>query len=138
MTGQRRKPHIHVTAGLIRKNGKWLITKRPEGGHLEGYWEFPGGKQENNENLQGCLEREIEEEVGLKVRANQVVLTVFHEYKTKVISLHALDCIVLDGEPRAIECQDFRWVDLGDFQKYKFPPPDVKVIEYLSRHKKEI
>lgn len=128
---QRPKPHIHVTAGLIRKNTSLLIAKRPKGGPLEGYWEFPGGKQEKGESLKGCLEREIEEELGLKIRANRVLLTVVHEYESKVISLHVLDCTIVEGEPRAIECQEFRWVDPVDIHKFEFPPPDIKVIEFL-------
>ena len=72
--GPDNKPHFHVTAGVVWKNGRVLIAKRPEGGHLEGYWEFPGGKQEKGESLKGCLEREIEEELGLKVRAEEANL----------------------------------------------------------------
>ena len=131
MTGQSRKPHIHVTAGLIRKNSRFLITKRPKGGHLENYWEFPGGKQEKGESLKRCLEREIEEELGLEIRAGHLSLTVVHEYESKVISLHVLDCAILQGEPRAIECQEFRWVDPVDMHQFKFPPPDMEVIEFL-------
>ncbi|MBW1902052.1 MAG: (deoxy)nucleoside triphosphate pyrophosphohydrolase [Deltaproteobacteria bacterium] len=132
MTKEKQKPHIHVSAGLIQKDGRFLITKRPKGGHLEGYWEFPGGKQEKGESLKGCLEREIKEELGLKIRAHYVPLTVVHEYETKVVSLHVLDCTILGGEPRAIECQEFRWVAPADFHNYEFPPPDMKVIEFLS------
>jgi len=133
VTGQSRKPHIHVTAGLIKKNNRLLITKRPKGGHLEGYWEFPGGKQEKDESLESCLEREIKEELGLKIRADHTSLTVVHEYETKVVSLHVLDCTILEGEPRAIECQEFRWVAPADFHKFEFPPPDMKVIEQLFK-----
>jgi len=132
MTIKNQKPHIHVSAGLIQKNSRFLISKRPEGGHLEGYWEFPGGKQEKGERIQQCLEREIEEELGLQVKAGQVALTIEHEYETKIISLHVMDCTILAGEPRAIECQEFKWVAPEDFRKFVFPPPDIKVIEFLS------
>jgi mutator protein MutT len=134
MTTQDQKPHIHVTAGLIRKNGKILITKRPKGSHLEGYWEFPGGKQERGEDLQTCLERELMEELGLKVRAaEEACLTIFHEYETKRISLHVMECTLLTDEPKALECQEFRWVDTVELNNFQFPPPDIKVIEFLSR-----
>ena len=58
----REEPHYDVTAGLIWKENKLLIATRPKGTHLEGLWEFPGGKQEEGENLEECLKREIEEE----------------------------------------------------------------------------
>jgi mutator protein MutT len=127
------KPHIHVTAGLIAKDGKLLITKRPPGGDLVGFWEFPGGKQEQDETLARCLEREILEEVGIKIRADEAFLTVLHEYETKVVSLHVFHCTLLEGDPQTIECQDFRWVRPSEFCQFEFPPPDIRVIEALTR-----
>ncbi len=132
MTTINQKPHIHVSAGLIRKNGQFLISKRLKGSHLEGFWEFPGGKLEEGESIQSCLEREIKEELDLKVKAGQVSLTLDHEYETKIISLYVMYCTILGGEPMAIECQEFKWVAPEDFKKFVFPPPDIKVIEFLS------
>ncbi len=132
MTIKNQKSHIHVSAGLIRKDGQFLISKRQKGAHLEGYWEFPGGKQEKGESIQNCLEREIEEELDLQVQAGRVSLIIEHEYETKVISLHVMDCAILEGEPRAIECQEFKWVVPEDFEKFVFPPPDIQVIEFLA------
>ena len=132
MTKQNQKPHIHVSAGLIRKHGKFLIAKRQKGSHLAGYWEFPGGKLEKGESPQDCLEREIEEELGIRIRAGQVLLTVEHAYEDKTISLYVMNGSVLSGQPRALECQAFKWVQIGDFQNFVFPPPDLKVIDYLS------
>lgn len=134
MTKQKQKPHIHVSAALIQKNGKVLIAKRDKKGDLPGYWEFPGGKQDKGESLQECLEREIKEELGLKIRAGHVFYTVDHEYDNKVISLHVMNCSILAGKPQAIECQDFKWIRPEDSQKFVFPPPDIKVIEFLSSH----
>ena len=133
MKGDHKKPHYHVTAALIWKNGKVLIAKRPKGSHLEGYWEFPGGKQEKGENLEECLEREIREELGLTIKTDQVLLTVEHDYGSKAISLHIFNCTFSRGEPEALECQEFRWVAPGDFLKFTFPPPDRKVAEFLCR-----
>lgn len=131
MRAQDKKPHFHVTAGLIWKEGRVLITKRPKGSHLEDFWEFPGGKQKAGESLKECLEREIEEEVGLKVRAGRAFLTVDHEYGVKVISLHFFNCMPLSGEPRALQCQQARWVDPVELGKFAFPPPDETAIRYI-------
>jgi mutator protein MutT len=132
MNRKNKKPHFHVTAGLVWSNGRVLIAKRPEGSHLEGLWEFPGGKQERGESLKDCLEREIDEELGLKVRVDNGLLTVDHEYEEKVISLHVFNCTPLSGGPKALDCEKIRWVDPFDLKKFSFPPPDVKVIEYLT------
>jgi len=132
MKGESEKPRFQVTAGVICRKGKVLIARRPKGSHLEGYWEFPGGKQERGETLEKCLEREIEEELGLRVRADRYLLTVHHDYGTRHIVLHFFFCSLLEGEPKAIEGQEIRWVDSVDLKKYPFPPPDKKVIEILS------
>ena len=59
---------IEVVAAIIRRDSQMLITRRFKDVHLPGLWEFPGGKVEPNESLQAALEREILEELGVKVR----------------------------------------------------------------------
>jgi 8-oxo-dGTP diphosphatase len=132
--GKSNKPHFNVTAGLIWKNGKVLIAKRPKGSHLEGYWEFAGGKQEEGESLKDCLEREIEEELGVKIKADQLFLTVKHEYRYKVVSLHTFNCTILAGEPMALKCQELRWVYPTELDAFNFPPPDMQVIKAIYHH----
>ena len=133
MTEKSRKPHFQVAAGLVWKEGKVLISKRKMSAHLGGLWEFPGGKQEQGESLEECLERELEEELGLKTKANSPLLRVHHEYESKRITLHVFSCLLLSGEARAMEGQEIRWVDPADLTEFAFPPPDLKVIEFLNR-----
>ena len=123
---------ITVTAAIIEKDGLILAARKREGLHLAGCWEFPGGKLEKGESPQDCLEREIEEELGIKIRAGQVLLTVEHAYKDKTISLYVMNGSVLSGQPRILAGRGFKWVQIGDFRNFVFPPPDLKVIDYLS------
>ena len=132
MVVKSNKPHFHVTAGLLWQSGMVMITKRPEGSHLAGLWEFPGGKQEAGETLEECLEREIKEELGLEVRAEKLLLTVDHEYEDRFISLYFFLCAQLGGEPKPLECEEMRWVHPEDLTQYRFPPPDKKIIERLT------
>lgn len=131
---QNNKPLIHVAAGLIWSEGRVLITKRPEGCHLEGYWEFPGGKQEPNETIEECLEREIKEELGMTVRAGRHIMTVMYDYQFKKISLHMFDCLSQFGNPEGLENQDIRWVRPVDLAAYQFPPPDQEFLDFLIKH----
>jgi mutator protein MutT len=126
------KPHYNVTAGIIRKDGQILIARRPKGTHLAGLWEFPGGKQEDGESLENCLEREIREELGLSVKAGKSIMSVDYEYTEKTISLYFFDCHVQDGEPEGMESQEVKWVDPKDLSTFNFPPPDVKLVAFLS------
>ena len=70
------KPLLQVAAALIWRDGKLLITSRPKGRHLAGFWEFPGGKQEEDETLRRCLEREIKEELGVEIRAGKRLVSM--------------------------------------------------------------
>jgi len=130
------KPHIHVTAGLIFKDGRILIAERPQGYHLAGLWEFPGGKQEQGETLEECLEREIKEEVDIEIKTERHFVTVRHEYEKKVVSLHVFECTLISGDPRGLDGQEIKWVEPSVLQQYEFPPPDQEVIELLiSQHR---
>ena len=125
-------PHFHVTAGLVWKDGKLLITRRPEGSHLAGYWEFPGGKQELGESLEACLEREIQEELGLEVKAVKHLLQIDHDYETKSITLHLFLCDWLSGDPTPIGCDEIRWVKPEELANYQLPPPDVQLLPLIQ------
>jgi mutator protein MutT len=117
---------------LIWRDGKVLITLRPKGSHLEGMWEFPGGKQEREETLEACLSREIKEELDMTVRPDRRLMTVDHEYESKRISLHVFYCTLLSGEPRPLQGQAYRWAAPADLSNLPFPPPDAVIIERLN------
>jgi mutator protein MutT len=57
---------VEVSAGLVFRNGKLLITQRYPNAHLGGLWEFPGGKRECDESFEACLARELREELGIE------------------------------------------------------------------------
>ena len=126
------KPHYHVTAAIIRKDGKVLITRRPRGSHLAGYWEFPGGKQEPGEKLRQCLARELAEEIGIEARVDELFMEVKHTYPDRQISLHVFECTPLSGTPDTLQCSELKWISPTDLARFTFPPPDLKVIEKLK------
>lgn len=125
------KKKIAVTAAIIRHEGKILITERPEGTHLEGMWEFPGGKKEEGESLGECITREIREELGVQVNPEVLLLTVTHEYDLKIVDLHVFECALVKGTPMPLEGQKMRWVRPDEMSCLTFPPPDQKIIEFL-------
>src|SRR6478735_535367 len=83
---------IVVTAAVIERDGRLLVTRRPRGVHLEGLWEFPGGKCEPGETHAASLEREIAEELDTGVVVNQEIFAVTHEYPDRVVELHFFEC----------------------------------------------
>ncbi len=71
---------VEVAAGLVFFQRKLLITQRPAGKHLEGLWEFPGGKRDAGESFEQCLARELEEELGVQVEVRREVEIILHAY----------------------------------------------------------
>jgi 8-oxo-dGTP diphosphatase len=126
------KPVHEVAAGVIRKDGRLLVAKRRKGAHLEGTWEFPGGKREEGESLSECLKRELLEELGIKVSVGPRFDPVVHDYSRKRIVLYAFLCTWLKGEPKPLECQAFRWITPSDLGTLPLPPPDARILEKLT------
>jgi len=122
---------IDVVAAIIRKDDKILITQRLDNVHFARLWEFPGGKVEPGESLQMALQREIQEELGIKIRVNGEFLTLDYDYPTKSVRLHFFKCTVLEGDPRPIDVADLRWVKPYDIGNYQFPPADAELISRL-------
>lgn len=125
-------PRIIVTAAVIRRDGRLFVTRRHAGVHLEGFWEFPGGKCETGESLEGCLAREILEELGVDVRVGAELLSCAHEYPARIVELHFFAC-ELAGEPRPMLNQEMRWVPQAELRSLQFPPADDALIDLLIR-----
>jgi mutator protein MutT len=121
---------IVVVAAVIRRDGRFLVTRRLEGTHLAGLWEFPGGKANQDEEHRTALRREIREELDADVDVQELVHQTRHAYADRVVSLFFYRC-TLRGEPRAALGQQLEWVEPADLQKLEFPPADLELIELL-------
>lgn len=126
-------PIIRVVAAIIRRDGKLLITRRPGNVHLGGLWEFPGGKVEDGESLEQALQREIAEEIGVRILVGSEYFQVEHHYPTRSVRLHFFDCTIVEGEPTQIEVAEMRWVTVMELPAFSFPEADRELIERLIR-----
>jgi 8-oxo-dGTP diphosphatase len=122
---------IVVTAAVIERGDKFLVTRRLKGTHLEGAWEFPGGKCETAETYPRCLEREILEELGVGASIGDEIFSVTHTYPERVVELHFFEC-VLEGDPHPVLGQEMRWVARSELTALEFPPADAELIRLLS------
>ena len=124
-------PAIVVTAAVIERGDEILVTRRPQGVHLAGHWEFPGGKCDPGESLHACMIRELREELGVGAIVGDEILVTTHEYADRRVELHFLRCRV-SGTPSPQLGQDMRWVRREDLVTLQFPPADEELIRLLA------
>ncbi len=125
-------PRIHVVAGvLFDASGRVLVAQRPRGRHLEGLWEFPGGKLMPGESREAGLARELAEELGIRVLAARPLIWVEHRYPDRHIVLDVWRVESYSGEPHGRECQQVEWRDIRSLDSADFPPADAPVLTAL-------
>ena len=130
MTGPSTVP-IVVTAAVIERHGAFLLTQRLEGTHLEGHWEFPGGKAEPGESLQACLARELREELDVEATVGAEVFRTRHAYADCLVEIHFFACAI-HGTPTPVLGQQMRWVPRSELRAVQFPPADAALIARLA------
>ena len=124
-------PPIVVLAAVIERDGRVLMSRRLEGTHLAGRWEFPGGKCEPGESHEGCLARELEEELGVtRATVGEEISAFEHAYPDRVVRLHFRRCTIED-EPRGVLGQTLRWVTRAELSTLDLPDADRDLVKRL-------
>lgn len=122
---------IDIAIGLVWKEGRLLIARRPAGVHLGGLWEFPGGKVEAGETPEQCLLRELQEEVGVEVDILGERPVIEFTYPERTVRLRPIDCRWVSGEPHPAGCEEPRWVQPGELSDYEFPAANAPLLASL-------
>ncbi len=125
-------PRIVVTAAVVERDGRFLVTRRLAGTHLEGLWEFPGGKCHEGEPIDACLVREIDEELGAAFEAGPEIFSCVHHYPERSVELHFLRGAIR-GDVHPLLGQEIRWVTREDLAALEFPPADELLVRRLVR-----
>ncbi len=126
------KYQLLVTAAIIEDKGKYLITQRPLGKHNGGRWEFPGGTVEFGEDLRSCLEREIDEELGIKIQALKPFEYSSHVYdERKHVVLLGFHCRYISGKIQRKEIADYKWVSPQEMKEYDITEADHPFVKKL-------
>lgn len=128
------KKHRRIGVGIVwdRDRQHILIDRRLPDNELGGYWEFPGGKIESNEDAAACIKRELMEELAIEVEVSDHLITIDHEYETLRVTLIVHHCLHIAGEPQAIACTEMRWVKLANLDQYQLPAANYQIVEALK------
>ena len=121
---------VHVAVAVIQNTeGQILITRRADDAHQGGLWEFPGGKVEVGEQVADALDRELQEELGIRVDRATPMLEVRHDYSDKSVCLDVWLVNRFSGEATGLEGQPLCWCSPQDLHNYAFPAANTPIVD---------
>ena len=125
---------ITVAAGVLIERNRVLLSQRLSGTHLEGLWEFPGGKVEEGEDPRDAVVRELKEEVGIDCVAREILDVTFYRYAEKSVLLLFFACERLPNspDPQAIHVAQVKWATREELDERVFPPADLAILRKVS------
>lgn len=126
---------IRVAAGILFRNGRFLICQRQEGGAFPLRWEFPGGKLRSGEKPAEALVRELEEELGIRTSPAELrpLETVRHTYpEGPEVEVHFLEVRRHTGRPSNRCFRRILWVRPGELRGYDFLEADRPLVARIA------
>lgn len=117
-----------ITAAIIAREGRFLLAQRKDGDDDGGLWEFPGGRVEQGETPDGCVVRELWEELGVTVRP----VALYDALATGRGDLLLFYLCITGDEPRPIDCQALRWAPPGELADLATHESDRQLMARLA------
>lgn len=128
-----------VAAALIDEQGNLLLAQRPEGKSMAGVWELPGGKIEPGETPEKALVRELDEELGISVKQQDLEAMTFasYHYHSFHLVMPLFLCRNWKGTPEGREGQALRWITYNDLSGIPTPSADIALFHRLATYFKD-
>lgn len=126
-------PLTEVSCAVIMENERVLVTRRSEHMPHPLKWEFPGGKLKPGETPEGCLIREIREELGVEISVIKLLPSVRYRYSDSHIKLIPFVCKIRKGNIELREHLDYYWVPRSQLESLDWLEADVEVLELIAR-----
>lgn len=127
---------IKVVGAIIENdNNEILCALRSPKMDISNYWEFPGGKVEENESLSEAIVREIQEELKCTIQVVALFNDNTHEYENFIVNLITLKCRLISGTPIATEHSKLIWLKRENLPSLKWAPADIPAVEQMLKEK---
>lgn len=130
-TPRKETPRHHLAVGVVRREGRILITRRPENGLLGGLWEFPGGRVHPAETPAAACRRNILETVNLQVEVGELITRVHHAFTHFKIDVAVFQCDYRSGDLALCGPAEARWVAREALERYPFPKVNHKIFPLI-------
>ena len=122
-----------VAAALIVQQDDILCCQRTEYQALPLKWELPGGKIEPGEDALAALQRELDEELGIRARIGRRVAQLQHHYANgNAVELHFFLVEQYEGEMQNRIFREIRWVNRRALPTLDFLDADRKLVQQLA------
>ena len=118
---------VEVALAVPLRDGRLLVGRRAPGSHLEGLWEFPGGKIDGEETPAVAAGRELQEETGLVAGSLQPLILIAHDYKERPVRLHVFVADDLEGDPVG----DWSWKTPAELEQLEMPEANARILVAL-------
>lgn len=124
---------VQVAVGVVQRgDGLVLVARRDASRHQGGGLEFPGGKVESGERVEGALERELVEELGIRPLASSPFMVLTHRYSDRAVALHVHRVTDWSGDPLAASPEDCAWRDPSALDYRDFPAANRPILAALQ------
>jgi len=124
-------PKVHLAIGVVFRDDRVLITKRPPDGLLGGLWEFPGGEVKRKERPATACARALKQALNLKVTVDAFLTQVTHAYTHFKIKADVFICAYQEGPLKLGQAVDYRWIGIEEIEQYPFPKANHKFFDVL-------
>lgn len=125
------RKRVEVVAAIIRRGDRVFATQRGYG-EWKDWWEWPGGKMEDEETPETALAREIREELDTEISIDKFLYTVEWDYPKFHLTMHCYMCSLLSEALHLNEHEAARWLGREDLRSVKWLPADELLFPYIE------
>jgi A/G-specific adenine glycosylase len=134
---------IEMVVGIIEKNSRILIRKRPPYGIWGGLWEIPGTVRTKGQTPEEALMQEFQEALGLKIKIQKTLPQIVHHLTHRNLMIYPYVCLISEKQKRGQASsvarmpvpvlrsmpKNTRWASQCNLKRFSFPVPHQNILK---------